>query len=137
MCFAIILFSSHYYIFDSHSRDNIGQASENGSSVLLKFLTITHVLNFITTAYLVNSELQHVYENQFVFFPEIEISIRRRTLRRFRQGYRNIFPFKDCASPQVKKQKIMENDNENQENDNQQTGCSEHESSSGLISQTT
>ena len=31
----------------------------------------------------------------------------------------------------------MENDNENQENDNQQTGCSEHESSSGLISQTT
>ena len=35
------------------------------------------------------------------FFPEIEISIRRRTLRRFRQGYRNIFPYKDYASPQV------------------------------------
>ena len=55
------------FIFDSHSRDNIGQASENGSSVLLKFLTIEHVLNFITTTYLVNSELQHVYENQFFF----------------------------------------------------------------------
>ena len=68
MCFAIIPFSSHYYIFDSHSRDNIGQASENGSSVLLKFLTIENVLNFITTTYLVNSELQHVYDNQFVFF---------------------------------------------------------------------
>ena len=35
MFFVIIPFSSHYYIFDSHSRDNIGQARENGSSVLL------------------------------------------------------------------------------------------------------
>ena len=98
---SIFFIQGMYFIFDSHSRDNIGQASENGSSVLLKFLTIEHVLNFITTTYLVNSELQHVYENQFVFFPEIEISIRRRTLRRFRQGYRNIFPYKDYASPQV------------------------------------
>ena len=68
MCFAIIPLSSHSYTFDSHSRDNIGQVSENGLSVLLKFLTIEHVLNFIPTTYLVNSELQHVYENQFVFF---------------------------------------------------------------------
>ena len=45
MCLVIIPFSSHYYIFDSHSCDNIGEASENGSSVLLKFLTIEHVLN--------------------------------------------------------------------------------------------
>ena len=83
MCFVIIPFSSHYYIFDSHSRDNIGQASENGSLVLLKFLTIEHVLNFITTTYLVNSELQHVYENQFVFFS------RNRNINKkenFRQG---------------------------------------------------
>ena len=94
MCFV------YYYIFDSHSCDNIGQASENGSSVLIKFLTIEHVLNFITTTYFVNSELQHVYENQFVFFfSEIQISIRRRTLRRFRQGHRNIFPYKDYANP--------------------------------------
>ena len=67
---------------------------------------------FIITTYLVNSELQHVYENQFIFFPEIEISTKRGTLMRFRQGYRNIFPYKDYASPQVKKQKIVENDNE-------------------------
>ena len=46
------------------------------------------------------------------FFPEIEISVRRRTLRRFRQGYRNIFSYKDYASSQVKKQKIVENDND-------------------------
>ena len=48
----------------------------------------------------------------FVFFSEIEISVRRRTLRRFRQGYRNIFSYKDYASSQVKKQKIVENDND-------------------------
>ena len=46
------------------------------------------------------------------FFPEMEISRTRRTLRRFRQGYRNIFPAKDYASLQVKKQKIVENDND-------------------------
>ena len=68
MCFARIPFSSNYYIFDSHSRDSIGQASENESSVLLKFLTIEDILNSITTTYFVNRELQHVYENQFGFF---------------------------------------------------------------------
>ena len=46
-------------------------------------------------------------ETNLFFFPEIEISIRRRTLRRLRQGYRNIFPYKDYASPQVNKQKIV------------------------------
>ena len=65
MCFAIISFSSHYYIFDSHSRGNIGQASENGSSLLLKFLTIEHVLN-----------CNMFMKTNLFFFPEIEISIR-------------------------------------------------------------
>ena len=107
ICFAIIPFSSHYFIFDSHSHDNIGQASENGSSVLLQFLTTKDFLNFIKTTYLVNSELKHVYEKQFVSL-EIEISIRRTTLR----GYRNIFPYKGYASLQVNKQKIVENDSD-------------------------
>ena len=49
--------------------------------------------------------------NLFIF-PETEISIRRTTLRRFRQGHRIIFPYKDYASPQVKKQKIVESDND-------------------------
>ena len=73
---------------------------------------IEHALNFIKTTYLVNSELQHVYENHFAFFPEKEISVIRRTLRRFRQGYRNISLYKDYASLQVKNQKIVENDND-------------------------
>ena len=68
MCFTIIPYNSNYYIFDSHSHvacEN-GQSSENGYSVLLQFVTIEHVLNFITTTYLINNQLQHVYENQFL-----------------------------------------------------------------------
>ena len=37
MCFAIIPFTSHYYIFDSHSRDNIREATENGYCYYLSF----------------------------------------------------------------------------------------------------
>ena len=86
MCFAITPFSSHNYFFDSHSRDNIGQASENGSSVLLKFLTIENVLNFITTTYLVNSELQHVYDNQFVFFSRNKNISRKENFKEIQTG---------------------------------------------------
>ena len=60
MCFEIIPYSSSCYIFDFHSHDNVGQTTENGFSVLLKLLTIEHVLNFIKTTYLVNNQLQHV-----------------------------------------------------------------------------
>ena len=47
-CFAVIPYNSNFYIFVSHSRDNLDQSIENGYSVLLKFVTIEHVLNFIT-----------------------------------------------------------------------------------------
>lgn len=60
MCFAIIPYSSYYYIFDACSRDNICQATENGSSVLLKFLFIEHLLNFITSTYLINIQFLHL-----------------------------------------------------------------------------
>ena len=80
MRFAITSYSSNYYIFDSHSLD-VSQATEKGYSMLLKFLTTEHVLNFITTIYLVNNQLQHVYENQFIFFPEVKISIKKRNLK--------------------------------------------------------
>ena len=69
----------------------MGQSIENGHSVLLKFVAIEHVLNFITTTYLINNHLQHVYENQFVFFPELERLAKTRVLRRLRQRYRNTF----------------------------------------------
>ena len=46
------------------------------------------------------------------FFPEIGISIRKRTLRRFKQGYRNVFTYKDYANPQAKQQKMVEIDND-------------------------
>ena len=91
MCFAVIPYSSNYYIFDSHSPDNLGQSIENGYSVLLKFVTTEHVLNFITATYLINNHLQNFYENQFAFLPELKRSTKKRVLRRLRQRYRNIF----------------------------------------------
>ena len=91
MCFAIIQFSSDCYIFDSHSRDNIGQAKENGSSVLLKFFTIEHVLNFRTTTYLVNSELQHAYENEFFFFSGNRNITKKENFKEIQTGIQEYF----------------------------------------------
>ena len=89
MCFAIIPFSSQYYTFDLHSRVNIDQASENDSSILLKFLIIQDVLNFITTIYLANSELQHVYENPF-FSTDRNIN-KKENFKEIQTGIQGIF----------------------------------------------
>ena len=81
----VIPHNSNRCIFDSPGRDNVGQSIENGSSVLLKLSTTEHVLSFINTTYLINNHLLHVYENQFVFFPELERSAKTRDLRRLIQ----------------------------------------------------
>ena len=67
------IFEWGYYIFDSHSRNRLRQSNESGYSILLQFVSIEHVLNF-STIYLINNQLQHVYENQFVFFLQVERS---------------------------------------------------------------
>lgn len=60
MCFSPIPCNSHYYIFDPHNRDNLGQSNENGYSILLQFITIEHALNFITKTHLMKSFIYHV-----------------------------------------------------------------------------
>ena len=67
ICFPFIPYNSNYYIFDSHSGYSFGQSSENVYWILLQFVTIEHVLNFVTTSYLIDNQLQYIYENQFVF----------------------------------------------------------------------
>ena len=67
ICFPFIPYNSNYYIFDSHSGYSFGQSSENVYSILLQFVTIEHVLNFVTTSYLIENQLQYIYENQSVF----------------------------------------------------------------------
>ena len=79
MSFSPIPCNSHYYIFDPHNRDNLDQSNENGYSITMK-----HVLNFITTKNLINNQLQHVYGNKLIFFPEVEGSTKRSAIRKLR-----------------------------------------------------
>ena len=74
MCFAVIPYNSNYYIFDSQSRDNMGQSIETVFSVLPKFVTIECVLNFVTTKYLINNHLKHFDEINLFFQFVYEIS---------------------------------------------------------------
>ena len=114
MYYTIMSYSFNYYISDSKSPDKISQATENCSSVHLTFLTTEHVLNFITWTYLVNNQIQHDYEKQLASFPEVELKIKIRIWRKFRQDYRNTFSrdndynWMPSLSVPVKKRKIME-----------------------------
>ena len=45
------------------------------------------------------------------FFRNKNIN-KKENFKEIQKGYRNIFPYKDYASPQVKKQKIVENDHD-------------------------
>ena len=68
MCFAVISYNSNYYIFDSHSCDSLGHSIENGYSVFYKFVTIEHVLNFITKTYLMLSQKHSLKEGSGILF---------------------------------------------------------------------
>ena len=56
-----------YYLFDSHARNNKGQASENGTSVLIKFEKLEHLVEYFCCTYLDNEgkNLTH-YQLQFL-----------------------------------------------------------------------
>ena len=64
-CFAIIPTETHVYIFDSHSRDALGQQCANGYSVLLKFADISMAAHYIINTYRSCSELLQ-YENNYI-----------------------------------------------------------------------
>ena len=74
MCFAVIPYNSNYCIFDSQSRDNMGQSIQIFFSVLPKFDTIECVLNLVTIKYLINNHLKHIYEINLFFQFVYEIS---------------------------------------------------------------
>ena len=63
-------------ILYSHSPDNLGQPTQ-----MIKSAKIVHVLNFKTTTYLIIKQLQRVYENQSIVFPEWKRSAKARVLR--------------------------------------------------------
>jgi len=49
--FAIIWGHSLVFLFDSHSRSNIGQIEQNGKSVLLKLYVLQNVESYIKEIY--------------------------------------------------------------------------------------
>lgn len=47
MTTALIFHNLQFYVFDSHSQNHLGKISENGTSVMLKFMNIHDVQNYI------------------------------------------------------------------------------------------
>ena len=86
--FVIIPYNSNYYIFDSPSRDNLCQSSENGYSISLQFFAIEHALNFIIPTYLINNQLQNVCKTSI--FLKVEKLTKGSVIRKLRPAY-NIF----------------------------------------------
>ncbi|CAC5384758.1 unnamed protein product [Mytilus coruscus] len=48
---AVAHVNTMYYVFDSHSRNTLGQFSEAGSSVLLQFNSMSSVVNYLNSMY--------------------------------------------------------------------------------------
>ena len=65
--FSILWSKRNYFLFDPHSRDDLGAFSDNGSSVLLKFSAVRQLQNYIFDIYfpLRHSDSLH-YQIQYV-----------------------------------------------------------------------
>ena len=65
--FSILWSKRNYFLFDPHSRDNLGAFSDNGSSVLLKFSSVRQLQNYVYDIYfpLRHSDSLH-YQIQYV-----------------------------------------------------------------------
>lgn len=92
-------------ILYSHSPDNLGQPTQ-----MIKSAKIVHVLNFKTTTYLIIKQLQRVYENQSIVFPEWKRSAKARVLRGSRQKYRNTFYCDNDQIVMLKSEALKEDD---------------------------
>ena len=56
-----------YYLFDSHARDREGQLSENGTSVLINFLKLEHLMEYLCHTYLDKTGKNEIhYQLQFL-----------------------------------------------------------------------
>ena len=64
--FSVIWSKSGFYVFDSHSRDSESFQIPNGTSVLLRFRTLSRVEKYILDAYLQDKSKNIQYEVQYV-----------------------------------------------------------------------
>ena len=56
LTFSIVWCASSFYIFDSHSRDDVGKLSQEGVSILMRFSSLRQVQNYISENYLAGRE---------------------------------------------------------------------------------
>ena len=65
LCISII-WNRNYFLFDSHSRNSLGQTSPDGSSILLKFSSRKQLESHIINNYLSESDVNIQYEVQYI-----------------------------------------------------------------------
>ena len=90
--FAILWERSCVYIFDSHSRNEFGEISENGTSVLLKMTDLAAVESYIKHIYLSNDsqylEIQYIKVlNDPKIFRVISQAVKRKRNRENNNKY--------------------------------------------------
>ena len=84
---AIIFTNLAYYLFDSHSKDNQGKASQHGTSILLKFETLENLENYIYEVYY-ETHISHLRSTYFQF-QFVEIICSENTIRSFYNFIKN------------------------------------------------
>ena len=58
---AILWDAKSFFLFDSHSRDEQGKVTENGTGVLLKFSALRQLQNYLTEIYLILSGRESIF----------------------------------------------------------------------------
>ena len=66
MCISVVWTKKHYFIFDSHSKDESGQTCPDGYSTLLKFSTRKSLELHVINSYLNKEDVDIFFEAQFV-----------------------------------------------------------------------
>lgn len=66
MCISIVWTKKHYFLFDSHSKNENGETCPNGYSVLIKFTKKTDLESHIIKNYLNLGDVGIQFELQYI-----------------------------------------------------------------------
>ena len=66
---SVIWNKAYFFLFDSHSRDASGNISENGTSVLLQFRSLTAIEKYVRSVYMKNNDYMQ-YDMQYIQFSQ-------------------------------------------------------------------
>ena len=77
--------NNYLYLFDPYSRDNQGFATPNGTSVLLKFNSLSDVEKYYKYYFLEqfpNNQVGYEYQHFNINVPKVTVDVIKRLLRR-------------------------------------------------------